>query len=206
MFLNEKQKEKNSLLLEILSLGITFCLVFLFVSNALQLVTTEWLVPVEVDGTSMVDTLQDGDVLLYNRLAKPKFGDIVVVQTDIRRSDGSLEKIIKRIVGLPGDVLWTEDGYLFREYTDEKGRRVSGRVEESYLNERNAGNTWRTSNGYATDMIRIIVPEGEYYVMGDNRTNSLDSRRLGTFTRDRILGVVSQKILKSRNLIKAIFG
>ena len=83
---------------------------------------------------------------------------------------------VKRVVGLPGDTVELRDGYLY----------VNGqRYEEPYIRDE-----YRTSGSRGLDYGPCTVPEGEYFVMGDHRNNSNDSRYQGTLTRDMIIGHV----------------
>ncbi|WNQ09793.1 signal peptidase I [Paenibacillus aurantius] len=105
---------------------------------------------------SMIPTLNIHDVLIIDKMVKPedlKFGDIVVFQPP---EELNLDKIlIKRLIGLPGDTIEVRDGKLYRN-----GKAV----EEPYLNETM---TYR--------MAKVVVPEGSYFFLGDNRNRSNDS-------------------------------
>lgn len=120
--------------------------------------------PVIVNGPSMMDTLHDKDIMILNKIGMKLNGierfDIVVIQTE-------KSKIIKRVIGLPGETVKYEDDILY----------INGEVVED---------PYGTDVTY--DIKRIEVPEGEYYVLGDNRNDSVDSRILGTISEDDILG------------------
>jgi signal peptidase I len=121
-----------------------------------------------VVGTSMVPTLADGQFLVVNklgfRLHPPQRGDIVVFQ-DPYSPD---RKLIKRVIGLPGDTVEIQAGQVL----------INGQaLDEPYLED--AGDSTRTA---------IVLAEGEYWMMGDNRNNSSDSRSWGTLPRARIVG------------------
>jgi signal peptidase I len=108
------------------------------------------------------------------RLADPKRGDIVVFHTPplaaVRCSSGGT--YVKRLIGLPGD-LWEErNGYVFIN-----GRRL----DEPYI--RPARRDTRT-------IAPIRIPRGRYFMMGDNRNSSCDSRRWGTVPRSNLIGKV----------------
>ncbi len=134
--------------------------------------------PYLVEGSSMDPTLHDGDRLFVNKTLKfigdIEKGDIVII-------DGEEEDIryVKRIIGLPGDKVSAEEGQVY----------VNDRLfEEPYLdeNKKEAENLGMVLTG---DFEEVVVPEGSYFVMGDNRLNSMDSRNgLGLIESDRILG------------------
>lgn len=109
----------------------------------------------KVDGSSMVPTLRDGERLIVNKFVynfnDPGYGDIVVFKYSSNRD------FIKRVVGTTGDVLHCKDNRLYRNNQP---------VEEPYL-----------KDGYLMrDFGPVEVPEGHIFVMGDNRTESKDSR------------------------------
>jgi signal peptidase I len=133
-------------------------LVTLLVAVGLALVMQLTVQNYVVEGTSMLPTVQSGDRVLVDRLAydlgTPQRGDIVVFKFPY--SDTTM---IKRIIGLPGDVVRLTPGRLY----------VDGRlVHEPYL---------RYPENYTYGPVR--VPKGEYFVLGDNRVVSYDSHVWG---------------------------
>ena len=128
---------------------------------------------VRVEGPSMEPTLQSGDMLLVTKfdyiLSSPQRGDVVVC----RYPDRGDTNFVKRIVGLPGDTVQIKDGYLYVNGVKYTEKFLSARMTRDY--------------GPYT------VPEGHYFVMGDNRNNSNDSRnsQVGAITRDMIIGHVT---------------
>lgn len=130
--------------------------------------------PVKVKGSSMVPTLENGDTMILYKLTKNIRGikrfDIVVIKTD----SGDL---IKRVIGLPGDKIKYEIKYVNEEktgilYVNDKI------VEEKFLSTSKKIGTCETNWTICNE--EITVPEGEYFVMGDNRDDSKDSRMIGT--------------------------
>jgi signal peptidase I len=119
-----------------------------------------------IDGSSMNPTLQDGEYLIINNvtylLDNPEQGDIVV----FRHPRNELN-LIKRIIGVPGDVVKIENGTVW----------VNGvALDEPYIADApNYNGEW-------------VVPEGNYFVLGDNRNNSSDSHSWGFLPSDHMLG------------------
>ena len=122
--------------------------------------------PIKVNGTSMMTTLHDGDIMILNiigyKFEKIKRFDIVVV-------DEGNEYLIKRIIGLPGEEV---------EYKDNKLYINGKKVKENY-------------GSQETEDFKVKVENNSYFVLGDNRTNSLDSRHFGSFSKNKIIGKTS---------------
>ena len=122
----------------------------------------------------MAPTLSAGDRLLLNRLAylhrEPSRGDLVVLN-----DPETGEMIVKRIVGLPCETVFIQN-----ETTYVNGRRLFEPYAASKLRYVTA------TPGKAT-----TVPRNYYFVLGDNRNRSLDSRTFGSVPRESILGVIS---------------
>ena len=138
-------------------------------------VKTYIIAPIQVNGVSMDSTLHDGDIMLLNKLQYKRYGlkrfDIVVIKSRDTR-------IIKRIISLPGDSVKVVDNTLY--INDEK-------YEEEYLDEGTITNDFTLEELFDTDK----VPEGKYFVMGDNRDDSLDSRILGFIDEEDVEGIAS---------------
>lgn len=132
------------------------------------------ITPVRVDGLSMYPTLKDGEILLLKKFDKSieRF-DIVVVNF-------GKTKIVKRVIGLPGEVI---------EYKNNKLYINNKEIKEEFLNE-----DIKTSN-FNLDMLKLEkIPENHYFVVGDNRNDSTDSRILGVISKDDIMGVTNFSI------------
>ena len=126
--------------------------------------------PVRVEGTSMLPVLQDQDRLFINKIAYRvgaiHEGDVVVFQYPLDHS----KSYIKRIIALPGDDLRIDRGRVF----------VNGaRLKEPYVPKR-----------YADDrsLPEMVLPPNEYFMMGDHRSISSDSRDFGPVERNLIYG------------------
>lgn len=125
-----------------------------------------------VDGGSMVPVLENGEFLLVNKLAyvaaKPDRGDVVVFRSPANPE----EDLVKRIVGLPNETIEFHDGGVY-----VNGRRLD---EDAYFAGATAPGRDRS----------LVVPEQGYFVLGDNRGQSIDSRRFRIVPEAAIVGKV----------------
>ncbi|MDI6827353.1 MAG: signal peptidase I [Armatimonadota bacterium] len=126
-----------------------------------------------IRSASMEPTLREGDHILLNklvyRLRPPRDGEIIVFKAPKSwTAEGVEREFVKRLIGVPGDLIAVKNGKLFRN-----GKPVS----EPYIKE---------PMNYEMDPIR--VPRGKIFVMGDNRNNSNDSVKEGLLDSKRILG------------------
>ena len=163
-----KKRYLYSIIEMIVVIVVTIC-VFKFV-----------VIPVRIDGTSMENTLHDQSIALINGIVikaeNIKRFDIIVLY-----SEALDEKIIKRVIGLPGDTIEFKDDVLY----------VNNQVTPQDFLDMNFVNESKITYNVErfTDDFKVVVGEGEYFVMGDNRLRSTDSRELGTFTIDDIIGM-----------------
>ena len=130
--------------------------------------------PFQVDGTSMESTLEDGQYIIINKLAyhigQPQRGDVAV----LRPPTNDKKHYVKRIIGVPGDTVSIHDGFVYITTPDSTEEVL---LEESYLNDLNIGQTFKHPQIQENDeRVEYTVPEGQYFVLGDNRKNSSDSR------------------------------
>ncbi|MDE7468831.1 MAG: signal peptidase I [Desulfovibrionaceae bacterium] len=141
-----------------------------------------------IPSASMLQTLQIGDHILVNKflygirvpftdsilipISDPQFGDVAV----FRYPEDPSKDYIKRIIGLPGDTIELKNKVLYRNGEP---------VEESYVHYENP----EYDNRYIADTFGpIVVPQDSYFVLGDNRDNSEDSRYWGFVKREAIVG------------------
>ena len=134
--------------------------------------------PVRVDGSSMDSTLKDGDILILNKLNNnyERF-DVVVVEVSI---DGRKSKLVKRIIGLPGESIKYEDNELY----------INDKVVDDVAIE-------RTSDFTLEEIYNVdSIPDNYYFVMGDNRNNSRDSRdyTVGLIKKENIIGTTTIRL------------
>lgn len=145
--------------------------------------------PFEVQQSSMVPTIVDGEYILIDKLTTRfdgyHYGDVVVF-TPPSGSGLDTEGIpfIKRIIGMPGDTVSLENGRVF--VTRPGASPV--RIEEPYIVLDADGSTAATLCPRPDCPQEWIVGEDEYFVMGDNRPQSQDSRAFGPIAEDHILG------------------
>lgn len=143
--------------------------------------------PFEVEQNSMVTTIEPSDYVLIDKLT-PRWndyqrGDIVVFQPPTGYEQGGVP-FIKRVIGLPGETITLENGAVF--VTPVGG--VPTRIDEPYVIEGTDGQRAPTLPRDAQGTASWVVPEGSYFVMGDNRPDSQDSRFFGAVERDLFVG------------------
>ena len=179
----KKEKKKKTVGQEILS-WVGTLLLAVIIAMAIRALLFE---PIKVDGESMINTLQDGEIVLVTKpdvlMGKLKRGDVVICRFPGRNTattfrlgaplDLSIvghELFVKRLVALPGDAVAIVSGKLYVN---------DAPVEEDYVD----------FPGQA-DYPRRVLGENEYMVMGDNRASSHDSRSrdVGPISRDMIVG------------------
>ncbi len=155
---------------------IVQCLLLLILVAVSYLLIAHFLVgSVTVMGNSMAPTLHDSDRYLLNRwvlhLREPRREDIVVLQDPVDRSFA-----VKRVIGVAGDQVCLKGGEVY----------VNGRkLDESYLSPGTPTFPWAQCKEQT-----IPCGKGEFFVLGDNRKNSVDSRAYGPVPRANILGLI----------------
>ena len=126
------------------------------------------ITPIKVDGTSMYNTLDNGEILLLKKYEKSyKRFDVIVFYN-------GHDRLIKRIIGLPGEEVKYKDNKLY----------INGKyIKEDFLK-----NNQKTYDFNLKDLGYNKVPKDSYFVLGDNRTNSTDSRIIGPVYKKDISG------------------
>jgi len=149
----------------------------LIIVPVILLVRAYVLLPIRVDGPSMLPNYRESSINIINRLAylshEPRRGDVVGIRfSGVSRFSGNSIMLMKRVVGLPGEMVEFKDGRLF----------VNGRaLEEPYLK-------FDCDWNFKPD--RWQLGEDEYYVVGDNRSMPHEGHIQGSARRERIVGKV----------------
>jgi signal peptidase I len=160
--------------------------------------------PYRIPSESMVPTLEKGDRVITARLLlrvrDPQRGEVFVFHPNGLGSDvyaaptASSENYVKRVIGMPGEVLGSRGGKVYvckgGRYPDDPAspERTSGCafLDEPYTN----GQITGTLSDPGTDLAPVLIEPGKYFMMGDNRTHSADSREWGQVPRDQLIGRV----------------
>lgn len=157
--------QKNEIWEWVKALGAALVIAFI--------IRTFLFAPIEVEGSSMMPTLENHDRMIVTKIEEPERFDIVVFHAT-KESD-----YIKRVIGLPGDQVEYKSDNLF----------VNGKqYEEPFLNEYKNEHRRVQLDGPYTEDFSITVPEGSIFVLGDNRRNSTDSRHIGAIPLDKVVG------------------
>ncbi|MFD1067597.1 signal peptidase I [Oceanobacillus locisalsi] len=166
---NEQKKKKNEWLDWIKALLLAFGFVFL--------VRMFLFAPIVVEGPSMLPTLHDRDQMIVNKInytiGEPDRFDIVVFHAPEQND------FIKRVVGLPGEHVAVRDDVLY----------IDGEpVEQPFLSDQVFTNDFELED---LEEGHEVVPEDSVFVLGDNRSNSTDSRIIGVVPMDEVVGEAS---------------
>ena len=161
-------KRLTAFFLDILEVVVFAIAIFLFIYLLV-------LQPHKIKGQSMVPNFDDGEYLLTDkvtyRFREPKRGDVIVFEAP----GANGEEFIKRIIGLPGEKISLKDGKVYLN---------TQQLPEYYL-----PSSFQTNgSSFLSENEEIVVPAGNYFVMGDNRGASYDSRSWGYITKDKITG------------------
>lgn len=174
--------------------ALIFAVIAVFIINMFIGTTT-------VLNTSMYPTLVEGDLLVISKTADVDRQDIITFKTDMKIEEDDLEgvnpirklligkdatkNLIKRVIGMPGDTLDIKDGNVY----------INGELldESEYLD-----------LGTFGDVHIAKIPEGKYFVMGDNRFASLDSRdeQVGLVSEEDVIGSVLVRLWPINNVRK----
>ncbi len=173
---------------------------FILFFIALGLVRLFLIQPVSVDGHSMDPTLADGERLIVLRTTKIDRFDIVVAK---EKEGNKTKEIVKRVIGLPGDTITYKDDVLYvnGKKTDEPYLdKYQKAFEDDELQDIYSYNTLfqqlaESSDAFTTAKdgsteFTVKVPKNQYFLLGDDRIVSKDSREVGSFKKSSIVGEV----------------
>lgn len=127
------------------------------------LLRTFIVTPIKVNGSSMYDTLKGNEICILNKLDKIDRFDIIV-------TDYEGERLIKRVIAMPGETIEVENGFI---YINDK------KIKDKY------------GYGETDDFEKVTLEKDEYFVMGDNRKISKDSRIIGPINKEDISGTTN---------------
>ena len=145
---------------------------YILIIIAVLIIRTFIVTPAIVDGASMDYTLEDGQLVFINKLVY-NIKDVERLDIVVLNNEEDNDRIIKRIIGLPNETIEYNNNQLY----------INGKlVEQNYEVE-------------ATEDFTVVTKENEYFVLGDNRDVSKDSRMLGNFNEKDIIGRVNFRIL-----------
>ena len=155
----------------------------IIIAIIIAVVIMQFVRPTIVRQSSMEPNFYEGHYLLLSKQAyglfgnEPDYGQIVVFESELADENGNDKLLIKRVIGKPGDEITLSGGYVYRN---------GEKIDEPYIHMQ--GETW---SPYGSD-ITCVVPEGEYFLMGDHREVSVDSRweEVGTVPLDQFQGRV----------------
>ena len=158
--------------------GVKEIMPYVIILIVVVLLRTFIITPIIVNGESMIPTLKEKQILILNKYDKKyNRGDIVVVNYSNGEKE---ERLIKRVMGLPGEKV---------EYNENKLYINDKKVEDRF-----AKDTENFELSYI-DIDMKKIPEGYYFVIGDNRNNSIDSRIIGLVKKEDIKGTVTQSLI-----------
>ncbi|GGC93359.1 signal peptidase I [Enterococcus wangshanyuanii] len=176
-----RKKKRKENIIEIikfmLPVVLVAVLVFFFILNTS---------PHMVDGDSMKPTLMDKDRVIVRRTKIPERYEIITFKPPVK----SEFQYVKRVIGMPGDLVWTEGNDLFINHQAETLPKES---EMSAASELPDGTIKVNISDESLEQMSQLnkIPTGHYFVLGDNRNNSSDSRAFGLVDGKAIEGVVS---------------
>lgn len=147
----------------------------ILIAVVVALIITQFIKPTIVKEESMQPTLFENNYIFLSKQAylfkEPERKDIIVFHTELKTETGKEKLLIKRVVGLPGDVITIAEGKV-------------------YINDKLFDEPYTLEPYTSGSILNQEVPEGSLFVMGDNRQNSVDSRfpNVGYVKTDKVIG------------------
>lgn len=157
-----------------------------FIAGIISVTLNNFVGLTTVQGSSMEPTLFTGDKLIIDKVSKITHkidrGDIIVFDSTPQNSRKDKVYYIKRVIGVEGDKIEIKNGNVF----------VNGKeIDESYADKENSPTN-----------LTMTVPDDSYFVLGDNRDNSNDSRYFGTILHNQVSGKILLQFLPTINTDK----
>lgn len=171
--------------------------VFYFVPSMSQYMRANLVESFSIPSSSMAPSVLKGDIIFANKnynctgcAHAAKRGDIAIFVYPNNRT----QHYIKRIVGLPGDRISIQNQQVFVNAQSLTSGEPQQSGDYKTVTERAGNTTYKTqwSSRYNSDVVEFVVPNGQVYVLGDNRSNSKDSRHFGTVPLTDVVGKASQ--------------
>ncbi len=172
---------------------IRFALLLLALFVFFVTIFTYCIICVQVIGSSMENTLSNGDYLYVNLLGKANYGDVIIIDNKKQLSNGSYEYIVKRVIGLEGDEILIKNGDVYRNgqlLEEDYIRKIDGQKVKTSANKHDL-------NDFSSEK-KWIVGKDEIFFLGDNRINSNDSRYYETCKESDVVGVIEKWSIKSK--------
>lgn len=185
----KKSRRRKKITILLIEIGLTILLTMGIV-YLLSLFTFSFA---RMDGYSMSDTLEDGDVVVVNKLAKLNRFDLVSIQVP-----NSKDKSIRRIIGRPGENVYYKNSRLYINQEEKEERFIA-----DYKNQFEKDGMLFTEDFTLRTLIGSdTIPEDHYLVLGDNRPYATDSRYYKLIDEKEIIGTIEMRVLPLHKLRK----
>ena len=147
-----------------------------------------------INGASMEPTFYSNEVVLASKNVRPDYGSVIIITGE--KSNG--DWLIKRAIGFGGDTVKIEGGYV---YIKKSGEKEFTKLNEPYLREEGITFYPDVKKHSDTEKAEFIIEEGQVFYLGDNRTNSSDSRsHFSTCKESQVVGVVTDFAIKIKGI------
>lgn len=170
-------EEQNSLGKKIIKELWDLLKIFVICFVVVYLLTNFVAKPIRVEGSSMYPTLKDGEIGITNVFAV-KFGEVSRFDVVIIYNEERSEHWVKRVIGLPGDTIESKNDVLY----------INGEAVDQFFLDQSYIAEFQKDGLFTNDFGPVTLNDQEYWLMGDNRIRSEDSRIHGPFTEEELVG------------------